>query len=94
MANTLDGLVWRKPLCMKERSVSAQPSDSDLDSFRDEKRVVDVASQLSSGTSNFYVAGQSSALTIANGSRLSDIASKFLKFCWVPLQGVVTWGKI
>ena len=44
MANTLDGLVWRKPLCMKERSVSAQPSDSDLDSFRDEKRVVDVAS--------------------------------------------------
>jgi hypothetical protein len=37
---------------------------------------------------------KSSALTIANDSRLSDIASKFLKFCWVPLQGMVTWGKI
>ncbi|MHC2897716.1 hypothetical protein ACVIU4_008870 [Bradyrhizobium barranii subsp. barranii] len=28
---------------MKERSVSAPPGDSDLDSFRDEKRVVLVA---------------------------------------------------
>jgi len=37
---------------------------------------------------------KSSALTTANGSSLSEIASKFLKFFWVPLPGTVTWGKI
>ncbi|MBB2735333.1 lipoprotein-anchoring transpeptidase ErfK/SrfK [Bradyrhizobium japonicum] len=36
---------------------------------------------------------KSSALTIANGSSRSEIASKFLKFCRVRLPGIVTWGK-
>jgi hypothetical protein len=34
------------------------------------------------------------ALTIANGSSLWDFASKFFKPCWVPLWGMVTWGKL
>jgi hypothetical protein len=42
----------------------------------------------------FDVAEPESALTIANGSSLSEIASKFLKYCWVLLPGIVTWGKI
>ncbi|MGY4627481.1 hypothetical protein [Bradyrhizobium sp. USDA 4486] len=37
---------------------------------------------------------KSPALTIANGSRPSEIASKFLKFCWVRLLGMVTWAEI
>jgi hypothetical protein len=41
-----------------------------------------------------FVASKISALTIANGSSLSEIASKFLKFCCVPLPGMVTWGTI
>lgn len=36
---------------------------------------------------------RSSALTTASGSSLSEIAWKFLKFCWVPLLGMVTWGE-
>lgn len=36
---------------------------------------------------------KSSALTIVKVSSLSDIASKFLKFCSVPLQGMATWGE-
>jgi lipoprotein-anchoring transpeptidase ErfK/SrfK len=36
---------------------------------------------------------ESLALTIADGSSLSEIASKFLKSYWVPLLGRVTWGK-
>jgi len=42
----------------------------------------------------FMLPNKSSALTTANGSSLSEIASKFLKFFWVPLPGTVTWGKI
>jgi hypothetical protein len=42
----------------------------------------------------FMLPNKSSALTTANSSSLSDIASKFLKFCRVPLLGMVTWGKI
>jgi hypothetical protein len=34
------------------------------------------------------------ALTTANSPSLSAIASKFVKFCWVLLPGMVTWGKI
>lgn len=41
----------------------------------------------------FTSPNKSWALTIANGSPLSDIASKFLKSCRVPLPGMVTWGK-
>jgi hypothetical protein len=44
--------------------------------------------------SDFYVAEQEATLTTANGSSLSELASKFLKFCRVPLPGMVTWGKI
>lgn len=42
----------------------------------------------------FMLPNKSSALTTANGSSLSEIASKFLKFFWVPLPGTATWGKI
>lgn len=35
------------------------------------------------GAPNFYV----------GGSSLNDIASKFVKCCWVPLLGMVTWSK-
>jgi hypothetical protein len=45
-------------------------------------------------SAHFFVASKISALTIANGSSLSEIASKFLKFCSVPLPGMVTWGTI
>jgi hypothetical protein len=45
-------------------------------------------------SAHFFVADKISALTIANGSSLSKIASKFLKFCCVPLPGMVTWGTI
>jgi hypothetical protein len=45
-------------------------------------------------SAQFFVASKISALTIANGSSLSGIASKFLKFCSVLLPGMVTWGKI
>ena len=41
----------------------------------------------------FMSPNKSSALTIANGSSPCDIASKFLKSCWVPLPGMVTWGR-
>lgn len=40
------------------RSVFAPPGDLDLDAFREEKRVVHVATSISSGTRNFYVAEQ------------------------------------
>jgi hypothetical protein len=43
---------------MKERSAFAPPGDSDPDSFRDEKRVVRIATSISSGTPNFHVAEQ------------------------------------
>ncbi|MEY9357565.1 hypothetical protein ABH994_000286 [Bradyrhizobium yuanmingense] len=33
------------------------------------------------------------ALTIADGSGPSQLASKFLKSCWVLLLGVATWEK-
>jgi hypothetical protein len=45
-------------------------------------------------SAQFFVASKISTLTIANGSSLSEIASKFLKFCCVPLSGMVTWGTI
>jgi hypothetical protein len=32
-------------------------------------------------------------LTIAAGSGPGEIASKFLKTCWLPLLGMVTWEK-
>jgi len=43
---------------MKEWSVSAPPGDSDLDSFRDEKRVVQVASITIKRYSHFFVPEQ------------------------------------
>lgn len=46
------------------------------------------------GTPTFHVGEQELALTTFNGSGLGDIASRFLKFCRVPLRGMVTWGKI
>jgi hypothetical protein len=42
----------------------------------------------------FMLPNKSLALTTANSSNLSEIASKFVKFCWVLLPGNVTWGKI
>ncbi len=42
----------------------------------------------------FMLPNKSLALTTANSSSLSEIASKFVKFCWVLLPGMVTWGKI
>jgi hypothetical protein len=42
----------------------------------------------------FMLPNKSLALTTANSSSLSEIASKFVKFCWVLLPGNVTWGKI
>jgi hypothetical protein len=47
-----------KPPLMKEWSVSAPPGDSDLDSFRDEKRVVQVASITIKRYSHFFVPEQ------------------------------------
>ena len=45
-------------------------------------------------SARFSVASKISALTIANGPSLSEIASKFLKFCCVRLSGMVTGGAI
>jgi hypothetical protein len=41
----------------------------------------------------FMLPNKSLALTTANSSSLSEIASKFVKFCWVLLPGNVTWGR-
>lgn len=46
------------------------------------------------GTPHLHVDEQELALTTFNGSGLSDIASRFLKFCRVPLRGMVIRGKI
>jgi hypothetical protein len=45
-------------------------------------------------SAQIFVVDKISALTIANSSSLSEIASKFLKFCNVPLPSMVTWGTI
>lgn len=42
---------------------------------------------------NSVLPNGSSALTIAGGSSLNGIASKFLKSCWIPLSGMVIWEK-
>jgi hypothetical protein len=42
----------------------------------------------------FMLPNKSLALTIANSFSLSEIASQFVKFCWVLLSGNVTLGKL
>lgn len=72
--------------------MSAPPGGSDLNSFRDEKRVAHVATRISSGTLSLYTVEQELFVTTPNGSSPSEIASKFVKFCWAPFPGIVIWG--
>ncbi|WP_141935291.1 hypothetical protein [Bradyrhizobium sp. UNPA324] len=72
--------------------MSAPPGDSD--SLRDEKRVVPSQPKYQAIFIISTLPKRNSALTIANGFNLNEIASKFLKFCRVTSSGMVTWGKI
>jgi len=74
--------------------VSASPAIQTLDPLREEKRVVHVLPKYRAMLTILTPLNKNSALTIANGSNLNELASKFLKTCWIPLWGMVTWGSI
>jgi hypothetical protein len=61
---------------------------------RDEKPLSTSLPKYQAEFAIFMLPNKRSALTIADGSNLREIASRFLKSCRLPLPGMVTWGKI
>jgi hypothetical protein len=82
--------TWlHRPMLQNVKKVLANPEPSTQDPkppLAKERSV--------SAPPDFIISNKISALTIANGSSLSEIASMFLIFCCVPLPGMLTWGKI